>query len=137
MAKYEVKFSCGHTHTIDLFGSAADRERKIKYFEECGICPECKKETKEKQIAETELELQLPQIEGISEKQINYAKSLRYEVAHKNMDTINSFREQISTCGHTISEIAEVAVKKPHSRLAIGYFCCIETNASKIIDAFK
>lgn len=99
--------------------------------------PNVKKETKEKQITETELELQLPQIEGISEKQINYAKSLRYEVAHKNMDTINSFREQISTCGHTISEIAEVAVKKPHSRLAIGYFCCIETNASKIIDAFK
>lgn len=42
MAKYDVKFSCGHTHTVELYGSTADRERKIKYLEECGICPDCK-----------------------------------------------------------------------------------------------
>lgn len=42
MAKYEVKMACGHTHTVELFGKTSDRERKIKYLEENGICPECK-----------------------------------------------------------------------------------------------
>lgn len=27
--KYEVKMSCGHTETIQLFGKIADRERRI------------------------------------------------------------------------------------------------------------
>ena len=27
--KYEVKMSCGHTETIQLFGKTADRERRI------------------------------------------------------------------------------------------------------------
>lgn len=42
MAKYEVKMACGHTHTVELFGKTSDRERKIKWLEENGICPECK-----------------------------------------------------------------------------------------------
>ena len=41
MAKYDVKFSCGHTETISLIGPVAERERKIKYFEEYGVCSEC------------------------------------------------------------------------------------------------
>lgn len=42
MAKYEVKMACGHIHTVELFGKASDRERKIKWLEENGICPDCK-----------------------------------------------------------------------------------------------
>lgn len=41
MAKYTVKFSCGHEATIELFGKDVDRKRKIAYFEENGLCPEC------------------------------------------------------------------------------------------------
>ena len=41
MAKYTVKFSCGHEGTVRLFGENAERERKIKYYEAYGICPEC------------------------------------------------------------------------------------------------
>lgn len=46
MAKYEVKMSCGHIYTIELFGKTADRERKIKYLEESGVCPDCKRAEK-------------------------------------------------------------------------------------------
>lgn len=42
MAKYEVKMSCGHYQTIELFGKIADRKRKIQWLEECGVCSECK-----------------------------------------------------------------------------------------------
>lgn len=49
--KYDVKFSCGHTHTVQLFGKYADRERKIEYFERCGVCPDCYREMKEMENA--------------------------------------------------------------------------------------
>lgn len=42
--KYEVKMSCGHTETIQLFGKTADRERRIEWLERYGLCEECKKE---------------------------------------------------------------------------------------------
>lgn len=39
--KYDVKFSCGHIQTVDLFGKADEREKKIKYFEKYCDCQEC------------------------------------------------------------------------------------------------
>lgn len=42
--KYEVTFSCGHTGTVQLYGKGNERERKIRYFEEYGVCSECYKE---------------------------------------------------------------------------------------------
>lgn len=44
MAKYNVRFSCGHTETIELFGKVRERERKIAYYEECGCCSACYRE---------------------------------------------------------------------------------------------
>lgn len=55
MAKYDVKFSCGHTHTVELYGPTADRERKIKYLEECGICPDCREAEKAADCEEVEM----------------------------------------------------------------------------------
>lgn len=42
--KYEVTFSCGHTGTVQLYGKGDERERKIRYFEEYGVCSACKQE---------------------------------------------------------------------------------------------
>ena len=39
--KYDVKFSCGHIQTVDLFGKSEEREKKIKYFEKYCDCQEC------------------------------------------------------------------------------------------------
>lgn len=44
--KYDVKFSCGHTETVELFGKIEERKRRIKYYEEEGVCSECYKEMK-------------------------------------------------------------------------------------------
>lgn len=49
--KYEVTFSCGHTHTVELFGKTSDRERKIKYYETYGVCPDCYKAQKTAEMA--------------------------------------------------------------------------------------
>lgn len=41
MAKYTVKFSCGHIHQVVLSGRVADQERKVQWYKDCGICPDC------------------------------------------------------------------------------------------------
>jgi len=52
MAKYTVTFSCGHTGTVELLGASAERERKIAYYQEQGVCSECyKAEQRAKQEA--------------------------------------------------------------------------------------
>ncbi len=43
MAKYEATFSCGHTAKVTLFGPYAERERKLAWYAESGLCPECYK----------------------------------------------------------------------------------------------
>lgn len=55
MAKYDIKFACGHTHTIELYGPTSERERKIKYLEEQGICPICKEAEKAADCEEVEM----------------------------------------------------------------------------------
>lgn len=50
--KYEVKFSCGHTETVELFGKNEDRQRKIAWFEESGLCSKCYAEKKAAEMAE-------------------------------------------------------------------------------------
>lgn len=47
--KYNVKFSCGHEQEIQLFGPTKERERKIQYYEDYGMCSDCynKKQDKE------------------------------------------------------------------------------------------
>jgi len=76
MAKYTINFSCGHIEQIQLVGKIDDRYKKIAYLEEEGLCNECYKKQKKKQI-EKESE-GLPVLEG-SEKQIDLAMRIRLE----------------------------------------------------------
>lgn len=137
MGKYNITYSCGHEGRIDLYGKTADRERKVEYLEKYGDCPECYKKKKELEINNFEKENNLPSITGVSEKQIKYAQKIRYGWAKSELSFIKEFRDFYPTCGKSIEEIKEMAKKNPHSRLGIGYFCIIETNASDIIEYFK
>lgn len=47
--KYDVKFACGHTGTVELFGKTAERERKITFYEKNYLCPDCYKDMKEEE----------------------------------------------------------------------------------------
>ena len=76
--KVNITYSCGHEGTIEVFGKAEERERKIKWFSEYGLCPDCykaEKQTEEKSFAET---YGLPGLKG-SEKQISWANKIRKE----------------------------------------------------------
>lgn len=53
--KYSIDYSCGHHGERQIHGSAQERERKYKFFQEQGLCPECyKKKMHEDKIKEDE-----------------------------------------------------------------------------------
>jgi len=87
MARYTIKFSCGHTEERQLFGKEDDRQRKIRFFQEQGLCSKCweekkqleyekKKEAEKKLADEMDKKYNLPKLEG-SEKQIAWADTIR------------------------------------------------------------
>lgn len=43
MAKYDVKYKCGHEGTVELFGNQDERYRKIEWMEHNMLCPACYK----------------------------------------------------------------------------------------------
>lgn len=100
MAKYDVKFSCGHTETISLIGPAAERERKIKYFEEYGVCSECYKKQKESEREKQNAEnAQKASEYGMSElhgtpKQIAWANTIRVQTAKDIQEGIDLLDEE-------------------------------------------
>lgn len=89
MAKYEITFSCGHTETIQLVGKISERERKIEYFKNHGLCSECLEAERKRQFeeqnrkaAEEAKELGLPELTG-TEKQVAWANTLRKQWIEK------------------------------------------------------
>ena len=76
MAKYTITYKCGHTGTVELFGKHTDRERKIAWYENNYVCPEC---YAAEQAAKREAEASkyaLPELVG-SERQIEWAEKIR------------------------------------------------------------
>lgn len=98
MAKYEVKMSCGHVETVQLFGKMDDRYKKIEWLEKNGVCTECQKAQKAQEHAEATAKAaekasaeNLPELTG-SEKQINWALTIRAE----KLAQVDTMLEKIS-----------------------------------------
>lgn len=86
MAKYIVKFSCGHEAEIQLFGPHKERDRKIEWLEREGMCPTCFKEERENEKAKAaaeaealEAHLGLPELVGTT-KQVEWARAIRAKI---------------------------------------------------------
>lgn len=83
--KYDITYSCGHTETIQLFGRVRERERRILWLQEHGMCSECKnkawqqeRERKNAEAAQASAEMGLPDLLG-TERQIAWAVTIRFE----------------------------------------------------------
>lgn len=79
--KYDVTFSCGHTGTVQIFGTAAEREKKIAWYENYAFCPDCYEKARQEEVATAAKQAKadgLPALTG-SEKQIRWAESIRKE----------------------------------------------------------
>lgn len=79
--KYEVTYKCGHTGTVELFGKSADREAKLRWYEQHD-CPECYMAAVKAEREERAAELGLAELTG-SEKQIKWALDLRNKWVEK------------------------------------------------------
>ena len=64
--KYSITYACGHEGTVDLWGKGSERERKINFFERCGLCPECYKAQMQKKVAEQPLVYNLSVLPAIT-----------------------------------------------------------------------
>lgn len=74
--KYYVTYGCGHEGTVSLIGKTSVRDRKIKWLETEGICPECQKKAQAEYTAKIESKYNLPELEG-NQKQVAWAKDIR------------------------------------------------------------
>lgn len=74
--KYTVKYSCGHTGTVELFGKESERERKIAWYERAGMCPECYATARKAEQEKAAAEYSLPELVG-TEKQVAWAEKIR------------------------------------------------------------
>lgn len=98
MAKYTVKFSCGHVAEVNLYGPEVERQRKIRHMRECWFCPACYEQSKLNEIASLEAELGLPALTG-SDKQVQWARSLRKEYLSNFFRWFNEIVERNSKHG--------------------------------------
>lgn len=55
MAQYSVTFGCGHKGIVNLIGKHSERECKLKYYEEYGMCSDCYRKQKEKEREDAEV----------------------------------------------------------------------------------
>ena len=140
MAKYWVKFSCGHEEQIELFGSNKERERKIAYYEQYGDCSECRKAARAKEAEEIAKNNALPKITGVSEKQIAYAENLRAKTFKHYEFEIKKLNELLESETDEEKELFKSNAKNNADKNYLArafYYCSVETNASKIIDHLK
>lgn len=80
MAKYTVTYSCGHDGVVELFGPGKERERKLEWYRDVAVCPECYKAQKQAEVAKAN--------EGLvaltgSEKQVAWAMDIRGKYAEE------------------------------------------------------
>ena len=111
MGKYTVNFACGHEATISLFGKLKDRYSTIAYFESCGFCPQCYRKIMEEErnqkraeqrakAIETATRNNLPELTG-TEKQINWALTIRDTFFKDALKVINAYKIQVDEIGIT------------------------------------
>jgi hypothetical protein len=105
MAKYDVRFSCGHTEIKDLVGKVVDRERKIEWMESQGLCSECYRAEQTQKTTQQSKSAGLPELEG-SEKQVAWANKIRLQMIGIVQDTINGL-----TKGRGTTQIEEQIAK--------------------------
>ena len=133
MAKYDVKFGCGHTETVELFGKGADRERKIAYWEQQGECSECYKKRMNALQAKSNdrlASLNLPKLEG-SEKQISWAKDIRSAMAHNDFATLQNIRNADTAKIEALKKTIEENPNHPQGIKFAKYLSILEETSAK------
>ena len=106
MAKYQVIFSCGHTEEKQLIGKGSERESKIEYWENYGICSECYKAQQEaKQLEANKRAARKAEINKRieltgSEKQVAWATTIRESIMEQLEKILNNSPQAVKIHTH-------------------------------------
>ena len=87
MAKYSVTYSCGHTGTVELYGPGKERDRKLAWYRDVAVCPDCYKAQK----ADESRSLGLVDLTG-SDKQIAWANDIRKAYMERMTQTMERLK---------------------------------------------
>lgn len=145
-----VTYSCGHTGEVQLFGTNKDRERKIKWYEKEALCPECYKKQQEERAKALAAEYNLPEITGVSDKQIAFAEILRtrYLINYEaELNKLTSLLHELHTEHQTEFEAILANLGQPEAeylaqrtrKMGLGeaYTVLTTGEARQLIDALK
>lgn len=83
--KTDIKLACGHMQTFDIYGSAAERERRAAWIADHCICKECEAKERAEEEAEAEREAAaegLPALVGTT-RQVAWAMTIRKDILDK------------------------------------------------------
>lgn len=117
MAKYDVKFSCGHTERKELFGAEKDRQSKIEYWERSGICSECYKKAMREKEAATPLTL------TINLDIVNVKVILRFE------GNTMAFKDKIKELGYRWGDIPAIGLFGYFGKSQFGWYKSVSLDA--------
>ena len=45
--KYDITYACGHTGAVNICGTAAERQKKLEWYQTSAVCPDCYRAEKE------------------------------------------------------------------------------------------
>ena len=135
---YEKEF---HTQ-LDAENAERRYARKKKH-----LCPDCYRKNRQEWESSFLEALYLPELTGSSEKQVNYAHSLRKRYILKNASKIEYTRRELDKIdARKLPEAAEkrnlsIADCVPEAfrqmKLVVEYICLTESTASRVIEALK
>lgn len=103
MAKYTLKFSCGHCEEKQLYGKESERGRYMAWAAERGTCTACLKADHAAAVDAIENEHSLPTLEG-SEKQVAWARKIRAGKIDEAVKVFNSYADKAAAAG-TLDEL--------------------------------
>lgn len=66
--QYDIVFFCGHSGTVNLFGTNTERERKLRYFQTSGLCPACYTKIKRTETASEDLYIEATVLPSVNEE---------------------------------------------------------------------
>lgn len=102
MAKYDVKYTCGHTGIISLVGPNKQREWRLEREAE-KLCHECweaqlrqEREEENRKAAEAAMEQELPTLQGTA-KQIAWAETIRQKLLERVNDVLTKIKDERKT----------------------------------------
>jgi len=102
--KYTIRHICGHTETVQIFGSSRERENRERWLSQ-QVCIECRRRQQQQAAQVVTEKYALPPLEG-SEKQKTWAISIRAEWLRRMIEAAGRYGEKAAAVREALIEAA-------------------------------